>query len=131
MTLTENMLPGPLMELMQGTVFHRTGKFNCTNVCGTLKCRADAVNRIDMRFLAYVLAQVAKSYVIQVGNPKLMNKGVAKIPISVPSLRTQQSIIAEIEAEQTLVGANRALIERFEKKIQAAISAVWDRKDQS
>ena len=99
-----------------GTVFHRTGKFNCTNVCGTLKCREDTMSLIDMRFLAQVLGQVAKSYVIQVGNPKLMNKEVAKIPVSVPPLAAQQAIVAEIEAEQALVNANHALIERFEKK---------------
>ena len=98
-----------------GTVFHRTGKFNCTNVCGTLKRREGTTSLIDMRFLAQVLGRVAKSYVIQVGNPKLMNKEVAKIPVSVPPLAAQQA----------LVDANRELIERFEKKIQATISRVW------
>ena len=108
-----------------GTVFHRMGKFNCTNVCGTLKCRADAMNRIDMRFLAQVLGQVAKSYVIRVGNPKLMNKEVAKIPISVPPIEIQQVIVAELEAEQALVAANRELVGRMERKIRAAIGRVW------
>ena len=46
-----------------------------------------------------------------------------KIPL--PPLSTQQTIIAEIEAEQALVAANRELIERFEKKIQATIARVW------
>jgi len=41
------------------------------------------------------------------------------------SLATQQAIVTEIEAEQALVTANRELIERFEKKIQAAIARVW------
>ena len=40
-----------------GTVFYRTGKFSCTNVCGTLKRRRDAENRVDMRFIAQVLGQ--------------------------------------------------------------------------
>ena len=101
-----------------GTVFYRTGKFSCTNVCGTLKSRGDAENRVDMRFIAQVLGQVAKSYVIQVGNPKLMNKEVAKIAIPVPPLTTQDRIVAEIEAERALVTSNRELIDRFEKKIQ-------------
>ena len=35
-----------------------------------------------------------------------------------PPLATQQAIVAEIEAEQALVAANRELIARFEKKIQ-------------
>ena len=33
--------------------------------------------------------------------------------------------VAEIEAEQALVAANRELIARFEKKIQAALARVW------
>lgn len=33
--------------------------------------------------------------------------------------------MAEIEAEQRLVDANRELIERFEKKIQAVLARVW------
>ena len=46
-----------------------------------------------------------------------------KIPL--PPLETQQVIVAEIEAEQSLVAANRELIERFEGKIRAAIGRVW------
>ena len=61
-----------------GTVFYRTGKFNCTNVCGTLKCKENAVSKTNMKYLAQVLGQIAKPYVVQVGNPKLMNKEVAR-----------------------------------------------------
>ena len=45
--------------------------------------------------------------------------------IPLPSLKTQQAIVAEIEAEQALVAANRELIERFQRKIAAAIGRVW------
>ena len=41
------------------------------------------------------------------------------------ALATQQLIVAEIEAEQVLVAANRELIARFEKKIQAVLARVW------
>ena len=47
----------------------------------------------------------------------------AMIPL--PPLATQQAIVAEIEAEQALVAANRELIARFEKKIQATLARVW------
>ena len=47
-----------------------------------------------------------------------------KLPIPLPSLATQQAIVAEIEAEQALVAANRELIARFEKKIQATLARV-------
>lgn len=33
--------------------------------------------------------------------------------------------MAEIEAEQALVAANRELITRFEQKIQATLARVW------
>ena len=46
-----------------------------------------------------------------------------KIPL--PPLETQQAIVAEIEAEQALVDANRELMNRFEKKIEAVIARVW------
>jgi type I restriction enzyme M protein len=45
--------------------------------------------------------------------------------IAIPPLATQQAIVAEIEAEQALVAANRELIARFEKKIQTTLARVW------
>ena len=50
---------------------------------------------------------------------------IRKLLIPLPPLETQQAIVAEIEAEQTIVAANRELIERFEKKIAGAIDRVW------
>ena len=48
-----------------------------------------------------------------------------KLPIPLPPLATQQAIVAEIEAEQTLIAANRELITRFEQKIQATLARIW------
>jgi type I restriction enzyme S subunit len=45
--------------------------------------------------------------------------------IPLPPFAVQQTIVAEIEAEQKLVAANRELIDRFEKKIQATLARVW------
>jgi type I restriction enzyme M protein len=47
------------------------------------------------------------------------------IPIPLPPLEIQKAIVAEIEAEQALVNANRELIERFEKKIQTVLNRIW------
>jgi len=58
-------------------------------------------------------------------------KNVASVEIlkglrlPLPPLVTQQAIVAEIEAEQALVAANRELIARFEKKIQTTLARVW------
>ena len=46
-----------------------------------------------------------------------------KIPL--PPLATQRAIVAEIEAEQALVAANRELITRFSAKIQVTLARIW------
>jgi type I restriction enzyme M protein len=48
-----------------------------------------------------------------------------ELQIPLPPLTTQQAIVAEIEAEQALVDANRELITRFEQKIQATLARIW------
>jgi hypothetical protein len=53
------------------------------------------------------------------------NKSLYKCISGFPPLATQQAIVAEIEAEQALVNANRELITRFEKKIQVTLARVW------
>lgn len=72
-----------------GTVFYRNGKFNCTNVCGTIKLN----NTVDAYFVAYALQQAAKKYVsTNLANPKLMNNVMADICIYCPDLATQKRI---------------------------------------
>ena len=58
----------------------------------------------------------------------LYQKNYLAIEIPLPPLATQQAIVAEIEAEQALVAANRELIARFEKKIQATLARVWGKE---
>ncbi|MFH0882856.1 MAG: restriction endonuclease subunit S, partial [bacterium] len=53
---------------------------------------------------------------------------IRNMAIALPPLETQQAIVAEIEAEQALVAANRELIARFEKKIQTTLTRVWGEK---
>ena len=48
-----------------------------------------------------------------------------QMTIPLPPLDCQRAIVAEIEAEQALVNANKQLIERFEAKIKATINRVW------
>ena len=57
--------------------------------------------------------------------PQLPIRSLNEARIPIPPLAKQQAIVAEIEAEQALVAANRELITRFEKKIQATLARVW------
>jgi type I restriction enzyme M protein len=57
--------------------------------------------------------------------PQITRQGLAPFEIPLPPLVEQEAIVSEIEAEQILVSANRELVVRFEKKIQATLLRVW------
>ena len=72
-----------------GTVFYRNGKFNCTNVCGTLKI----LPKFDCYFVSLVLQQATQKYVSSnLANPKLMNNTMASIKIRMPNIETQKQL---------------------------------------
>lgn len=72
-----------------GTVFYRKGKFNCTNVCGTLKI----LPKFDCYFVSLVLQQATQKYVSSnLANPKLMNNTMASIKIRTPNIETQKQL---------------------------------------
>ena len=58
-------------------------------------------------------------------DPNITKSDVINFKLPLPNIETQLAIVAEIEAEQELVAANRELITRFEKKIQATLALVW------
>jgi type I restriction enzyme M protein len=57
--------------------------------------------------------------------PQLPIRSLNEATLPLPPLATQQAIVAEMEAEQALVAANRKLITRFEQKIQATVARIW------
>ena len=81
-----------------GTVFYRDGKFNCTNVCGTIKLKSE-----NARFISYLLNSVTPLYVSKnLANPKLMNDVMKKIEIAIPDIKEQfriSNIILDLELE--------------------------------
>ena len=58
-----------------------------------------------------------------VGTYTITNANKTKIPL--PPLEVQEQIVAEIEAEQKIVNANKELMEKMQKKIEAKIGEVW------
>jgi len=85
---------------------------------------------VDPRFY-WVFAQSdaywtqAKSLMTGGGQPQFNGNALKQVQLPLPPLDTQRAIVAEIEAEQALVNANRELIARMEKKIQATLARVW------
>lgn len=88
----------------------------------------------DGRALALFLAHFFKSRdfaerIKTVGrgaNIRNLSQGIlSELMIPLPPFGAQRAIVAEIEAEQALVNANRELISRMTKKIQATLARVW------
>jgi len=96
-----------------GTVFNRKGKFNCTNVCGTL--RTKNLRQVDLRFFTHVLNVCTKVFVRYDINPKLMNNVMAGIRVQVPPIKGQKEICDFIDRETGRVGE---LIKKVEKQLE-------------
>ena len=101
-----------------GTVFARSGRFNCTNVCGTIKLKSD-----NHRFFAKALSRVAPRHVSRhLGNPKLMNDVMKRIRVALPSSKAEQDAIAAAlsDVEALLAGLDRLIAKKRDLK-QAAM----------
>jgi type I restriction enzyme S subunit len=86
--------------------------------------------QLDNRFLAFYLntgegRTRMLSLISGVAITRLTLTKINDAAIPLPPLATQQAIVAEIEAEQALVAANRELIVRLEKKSHATLARVW------
>jgi restriction endonuclease S subunit len=90
-------------------------------------------SKIDNLFLKYILASTKmQDHFDQQASgstQKFIPLGFIRVlSIPLPPLETQRAIVAEIEAEQALVKANRELIARMEKKVKAVIERVWGKE---
>lgn len=93
------------------------------------------LTNIDPYFLKYCLdATFAVSIdhiVFGAAYKALTIEKLKEFRIPLPPLAIQEAIVAEIEAEQLLVAANRELISRFEHKIQATLARIWGQNFQT
>ncbi len=85
-----------------GSIFFRENeKFSITNVCGLIS--NSSPEKIDLKFLYYVLCVTAKSYVYSgMGNPKLMSNVMSTIKVPLPPLPVQQEIVRILDAFTSL-----------------------------
>ncbi|UYM17093.1 restriction endonuclease subunit S [Endozoicomonas euniceicola] len=107
-----------------GTVFYRIGKFNCTNVCGTLKAKSENVN---LKFLSYQLGQVAKRYVSYIGNPKLMNGVMGKVGLILPTVEQQKKIAKILSTVDDLITRTQSLIDKYTSIKQGMMADLFSR----
>lgn len=103
-----------------GTVFYRKGKFNCTNVCGTIKDNNSYP--VNMRFIAEYLSTVAKNHVSYVGNPKLMNGVFGEIEILSPPLPEQNKIASILTSVDEVIENTRKQIDKLQDLKKATMN---------
>ena len=106
-----------------GTVFYRKGKFNCTNVCGTLKSNSP----VDYQFFRYLLSTLAKSYVSYIGNPKLMNDTMSEIAIAYPEYPIQQKIANILSTIDGQIEKTEAIIAKYQAVKQGMLQDLFTR----
>lgn len=107
----------------------RTGVLEIEATCNQAMTALLPSPRVDPYFLNVVLIS-KRDYWKSVANstrkdPNITKSDVLNFKLPLPDLPTQRAIVAEIEAEQALVNANRELIRRMEAKIKTAIDRVW------
>ena len=90
--------------------------------------KVEVTERIDKKFLCYLLELDSVNIKAEGSGIAMVHAtkgGMEKRKFPLPDLETQRAIVAEIEAEQALVSANRELIRRMEAKVKVAIDRVW------
>lgn len=86
-----------------GTVFRRKGKFNCTNVCGTLIPKK---KNLDLNYVVYALQESAThNKRIDTNGAKIMNNEMALIHIAFPPLDEQIAIANYLDEKTQKIDA--------------------------
>ncbi|EEU9482373.1 restriction endonuclease subunit S [Escherichia coli] len=107
-----------------GTVFLRKGKYNCTNVCGTLQ----PINKENfLQFHLYCLQYINQFHKRPDTNgAKIMNNEMAEVYIPLPSNQEQLRITTFLDHEtakiDNLIEKQQQFIELLKEKRQAVIS---------
>jgi len=95
----------------------------------TIRARFEDVRALPLFFAHFFKSRDFAEMIKNVGRGasiRNLSQGTLKeLKIPLPPLATQRAIVTEIEAEQALVNANRELIARMERKIQATLARVW------
>lgn len=98
-----------------GTIFYRSGKYNCTNICGILDLKSDG----NVKYYSYLLKNIFPKYVTKTDNRKLMSNTVSKIEfIHTNDIKEQNLITKVIESQETQLENIKQLIKKIETRNQ-------------
>ena len=119
---------GDILMTVKGSGLGSVNLLNTERAAISRQLMAIRVRDADPEFI-YVLLMAKFDHIQSLGGgaaiPGITREHVLGLKIPLPPLATQQAIVAEIEAEQALVAANRELITRFEQKIQTTLARIW------
>ena len=106
-----------------GSVFLREGKFNCTNVCGTLSPKIP----LDLKYYLYYLQAITIFYKRPDTNgAKIMNNEMAAIYCLAPAIQEQTQIAQYLDYQtgiiDELIKKKEKLIELLKEKRQSIIN---------
>ena len=110
-----------------GDVNFRAGKFFCTNVCGVLLNTKGFANPC----IAALINSVSRKYVSYVGNPKLMNGVMSKIPIPFPSLPEQQKIAECLSSVDELIAAQSRKVDALKTHKKGLMQQLFPREGET
>ena len=106
-----------------GSVFLRSGKFNCTNVCGTLKPKKELFINYYLYYLQYITQFYKRP---DTNGAKIMNNEMAGIHILIPTLQEQTQIALYLDHQTSiidqLISKKQKLLELLKEKRQAIIN---------
>ena len=107
-----------------GSIFLRTGYYNCTNVCGTLN-PTDVL--VDLRYQKYALEHIAyNERRIDTNGYKIMNNEMAIIKTLLPPLSVQHRIADYLDTKcaqiDTIIAREQSVIEKLQEYKQAIIT---------
>lgn len=107
-----------------GSIFLRTGYYNCTNVCGTLN-PTDVL--VDLRYQKYALEHIAyNERRIDTNGYKIMNNEMAIIKTLLPPLSVQYQIANYLDTKcaqiDTIIAREQSVIEKLHEYKRAIIT---------
>lgn len=107
-----------------GSIFLRTGYYNCTNVCGTLN-PTDVL--VDLRYQKYALEHIAyNERRIDTNGYKIMNNEMAIIKTLLPPLSVQHRIADYLDTKcaqiDTIIAKEQSVIEKLQEYRQSIIT---------
>ncbi|CAA0189946.1 restriction endonuclease subunit S [Tenacibaculum maritimum] len=97
-----NLLTWTTDGVNAGTVFIREGKFNCTNICGTLTPKKN--NKLSLDYMGVAVQQSTQhNKRIDTNGAKIMSNEMAVIDIVFPPHEEQQQIANYLDAKTTII----------------------------